>query len=151
MSDKVFVDTNVMVYAYDRSEPDKQKRALEVLNHLAMSGAAVISTQVLAEFFVAVTRKLSAPLKVPEAYERVRNYLQSWTVVDMTGMVVLEAARGARDHSMNFWDAQIWASAKLNQISLVLSEDFNVGGTIEGVQFVNPFVGDFRVENWLGN
>ena len=48
-------------------------------------------------------------------------------------------------------NAQIWASAKLNQISLVLSEDFNVGGTIEGVQFVNPFVGDFRVENWLGN
>ena len=77
MSDKVFVDTNVMVYAYDRSEPDKQKRALEVLNHLAMSGAAVISTQVLAEFFVAVTRKLSAPLKVLEAYERVKNYLQS--------------------------------------------------------------------------
>lgn len=151
MSDKVFVDTNVMVYAYDRSEPDKQKRALEVLNHLAMSGAAVISTQVLAEFFVAVTRKLSAPLKVPEAYERVRNYLQSWTVVDMTGMVVLEAARGARDHNMNFWDAQIWASAKLNQVPLVLSEDFNVGGMIEGVQFVNPFAGDFRVEGWLGN
>jgi predicted nucleic acid-binding protein len=151
MSDKVFVDTNVIVYAYDRSEPYKQKRALEIVSPLAMTGTGVISTQVLAEFFVAVTRKLSAPLKVQEAYERLKNYLQSWTVVDITAMIVQEAARGVRDHHFHFWDAQIWAAAKLHQIPLILSEDFNVGGVIEGVQFVNPFVEKFRVEDWLGN
>lgn len=85
------------------------------------------------------------------AYERLKNFLQSWTVADMTGMVVLEAARGTRDHNMNYWDAQVWASAKLNQIPLVLSEDFIVGGRIEGVRFVNPFAEDFRIEEWLGN
>lgn len=149
MSDRVFVDTNVLVYAYDRSEPDKQVRALEVLDHLAVTGPGVISTQVLAEFFVAVTRKIAAPLSVTEAGDRVRNYLQSWTVVDLTGMIVLEATRGVRDHQFNFWDAQIWATARLNQIPVVLSEDFNVGAVTEGVRFVNPFVEDFQIEDWL--
>ncbi|MFQ5857315.1 MAG: PIN domain-containing protein [Anaerolineae bacterium] len=149
MSDRVFVDTNVLVYAYDRSEPDKQQRALEILDRLVMSDNGVISTQVLAEFFVAVTRKIAAPLTVTEAGERVKNHLQSWTVVDLTGMVVLEATRGVRDHQFNFWDAQIWAAARLNQIAVIFSEDFSVGAVTEGVRFVNPFAEDFQVEEWL--
>lgn len=79
MSDRVFVDTNVLVYAYDRSEPQRQRQALDVLDRLATTGKGVISTQILAEFFVAVTRKIAAPLGLEHAHERVRNYLQSWT------------------------------------------------------------------------
>ncbi|HEY64795.1 MAG TPA: PIN domain-containing protein [Caldilineae bacterium] len=150
MNDRVLVDTNVLVYAYDRAEPEKQRRALEVLDYLAVSGAGVISTQVLAEFFVAITRKIAAPLSAIEAYDRMKNYLQSWTVVDLTGMVVLEAARGVRDHQFNFWDAQIWATARLNQIPIIFSEDFNVGQVTEGVRCVNPFAEDFRLEDWVG-
>lgn len=149
MSARVLVDTNVLVYAYDRAEPEKQRRALEVLDPLAISGIGAISTQVLAEFFVAVTRKIPAPLSVSDAYERVKNYLQSWTVLDVTGMIVLEAARGVRDHQFSFWDAQIWATARLNQIPVVFSEDFNVGQITEGVRFVNPFAEDFQLESWL--
>jgi len=149
MSDRVLVDTNVLVYAYDRSEPEKQQRALEVLDHLAVTGIGVISTQVLAEFFVAITRKIPAPLTVAEAYDRVKNYLQSWTVLDVTGMIVLEAARGVRDHQFNFWDAQIWAAARLNQIPVVFSEDFNAGQVTEGVRFVNPFAEDFQLGDWV--
>jgi predicted nucleic acid-binding protein len=149
MSDKIFVDTNVLVYAYDRSEPQKQRRALEVLDRLAVSRVGVISTQVLAEFFVAVTRKIETPLSVSEAYVRVKNYLQAWTVLDLTGMIVLEAARGVREHQFNFWDAQIWAAAHLNQIPVVFSEDFNVGAVTEGVHFVNPFAEGFQIENWI--
>lgn len=149
MSARVLVDTNVLVYAYDRSEPEKQRRALEVLDPLAISGTGAISIQVLAEFFVAVTRKIAAPLPVPDAYDRVKNYLQSWTVLDVTGMIVLEAARGVRDHQFNFWDAQIWATARLNQIPVVFSEDFNVGQVTEGVRFVNPFAEEFQPESWL--
>ena len=67
MNAKVFVDTNVLVYAYDRSEPEKQRRALTVLDHLVLTGTGAISTQVLAEFFVAVTRKITYPLSVGEA------------------------------------------------------------------------------------
>jgi predicted nucleic acid-binding protein len=147
MTDKIFVDTNVLVYAYDRSEPQKQRRALEVLDRLAVSRVGVISTQVLAEFFVAVTRKIGTPLSVSEAYARVKNYLQAWTVLDLTGMIVLEATRGVREHQFNFWDAQIWAAARLNQIPVVFSEDFNVGAVTEGVHFVNPFAKDFRMED----
>jgi len=119
MSDRIFADTNVLVYAYDRSESQKQRRALEVLDRLAVSRVGVISTQVLAEFFVAVTRKIGTPLSVSEACVRVKNYLQAWTVLDLTGMIVLEAARGVREHQFNFWDAQIWAAARLNQIPVV--------------------------------
>ena len=150
MNGSIFLDTNVLVYAYDRSEPDKQQRALEVLDRLAVTGAGMISAQVLSEFFVAVTHKIAAPLSVDEALDRVKNYLQSWMVVDLTGMIVLEAARGVRDHQFNFWDAQIWATARLNQASVVFSEDFNVGAVTEGVRFVNPFAEDFRIEEWRG-
>lgn len=143
------MDTSVLVYAYDRAEPEKQRRALEVLDLLAISGAGAISTQVLSEFFVAVTRKIAAPLSVPDAYDRVKNYLQSWTVLDLTGLIVLEAARGVRDHQFSFWDAQIWATARLNQIPVVFSEDFNVGQVTEGVRFVNPFAEEFQLESWL--
>lgn len=99
MSAKVFVDTNILVYAYDRSESQKQKLALK-LDQLVTSGTGVLSTQVLAEFFVTVTspRRLAFPLSVADGYERVQNYLQAWQVVELTGMVVLEAVRGVRDY-----------------------------------------------------
>ncbi len=148
MSAKVFVDTNVLVYAYDRSEPDKQRRALDVLDYLALTGAGAISTQVLAEFFVAVTRKISDPLSVTQAYQRVENYLRSWPVLEVTGLIVLEAVRGVRDYQFSFWDAQIWATARLNQIPVVFSEDFNVDQVTEGVRFVNPFARDFQLDMW---
>jgi predicted nucleic acid-binding protein len=148
MNGRIFVDTSVLVYAYDRSEQRKQRRALEVLDWLSASGVGMISTQVLAEFFVASTRKLAAPLSVEEAYDRVKNYLLSWTVVDSTGMIALEAARGVRDHQLNFWDGQIWAAARLNQASVVFSEEFNTGAVIEGVRFVNPFEENFRINDW---
>ena len=57
----------------------------------------------------------------------------------ITDFIVLEAARGVRDHVMSFWDAQVWATAKLNQIPVVFSEDFASGSVIEGVRFENPF------------
>ena len=149
MSDKIFVDTNVLVYAYDRSEPEKQKQARQVLDYLTTAGAGAISTQILSEFFVTVTRKLAAPLSNKQAYDRVKNYLQSWTTLNLTGMIVLEAARGVCDYQFSFWDAQIWAAARLNQISTVFSEDFNTGAVIEGVRFVNPFADDFQIEEWV--
>jgi predicted nucleic acid-binding protein len=67
-------------------------------------------------------------------------------VLDLTGMVALEAIRGVRDYQFNFWDAQVWATARLNQIPVVFSEDFNAGTLIEGVRFVNPFAENFQVE-----
>ena len=151
MSDRVFVDTNVLVYAYDRSEPEKQRQASRILDRLALTGMGVVDTQIMAEFFVAVTRKISAPLSVDEAYQRIQNYVRSWPVLGISEMVVLEAVRGVRDHQFNFWDAQIWAAARLNQIYVVFSEDFNTGSVIEGISFVNPLSADFRFGEWISH
>ncbi len=149
MTASVLVDTNVLVYAYDRSEPHKQQRALETLDHLVRHDAGVLSTQVLAEFFVTVTRKLRAPLTVAETVDRLEHLVQAWNVVSVSPMVILEAARGVRDHQFSFWDAQIWAAARLNQIPLIFSEDFHTGSTVEGVTFINPFADDFAIVDWL--
>jgi len=138
MTDRVLVDTNILVYAYDRAEPWKQEQALDILDRLAITRTGVLSTQVLGEFFVVATRKLSAPLSVAEAYERIQNHLRAWPVLEVTGLIVLEAARGVRAYQFSFWDAQIWATARLNQIPEIYSEDFNSNGVIEGIRFRNP-------------
>lgn len=145
MRGKVFVDTNILVYAYDYSNPVKNERATHIMDYLVMHQLGVISTQVLAEFFVTVTRKIPERLSILEASERVQAFVQVWTVVDVTGLVVLEALRGLEAYQFSYWDAQIWAAAKLNQIPVVWSEDFNVGSVIEGIRFENPFIDDFSV------
>jgi predicted nucleic acid-binding protein len=149
MTASIMVDTNVLVYAYDRTAGEKQQRALAVLDQLAISGAGAISTQVLSEFFVTVTRKLPHPLSPADARARIENYVLAWTIIDVTGLIVLEAVRGVETYSLSFWDAQIWAAARLNQLPVVLSEDFNTGAAIEGVRFVNPFVPDFAIADWI--
>jgi len=109
----------------------------------------VLSSQVLAEFFVNATRKLHPPLTIEEAHDRIQSYLLAWEILDITGPIVLEAVRGARTYQVAYWDAQIWATTRLNQIPVVFSENFGSGTVIEGVRIVNPFDADFRMEAWL--
>jgi predicted nucleic acid-binding protein len=149
MADRVMVDTNVLLYAYDRAEPSKQPQALALLDHLAVNGLGVLTSQVLAEFFVNAIRRLRPPLTTEEAYGCIQNYLLSWEILDISGPIVLEAVRGVRTYQISYWDAQIWASAKMNQIRVVFSEDFAPRVIIEGVRFVNPFESNFKIEAWL--
>lgn len=135
---KVFVDTNILVYCYDRSNPAKQRQAIETVDQIARSRAGAISTQVLGEFYNVVTRKLPKPLSAEDAWERLNHYASAWTVYDLTPQVVLEAVRGVRERALSYWDAQIWAVARLHQIPVVLSEDFQDGSLLEGVRFLNP-------------
>jgi predicted nucleic acid-binding protein len=148
MAQSVLVDTNVLVYVYDSSEPSKQKRALSTLDRLVELGTGHLTPQTLAEFFVVVTCKIPQPLTSAEAYQRIENYLLSWVVLPYSGQVVLEAARGVRDYALSYWDAQIWAAAHLSQIPVIFSEDFNPGHALEGVRFVNPFEPDFDPAHW---
>ncbi len=150
MADRVMVDTNVLLYAYDRGEPSKQPQAFALLDRLTVGGLGVLTSQILAEFFVNATRRLRPPLTTEEAYNCIQNYLLSWEILDISGPIVLEAARGVRTYQMSYWDAQIWASAKMNQIRVVFSEDFGPRVIIEGVRFVNPFESNFKIEAWLG-
>lgn len=151
MTVNFLIDTNILVYAYDRTEPSKQGRAVALLRQMPYRGVGAISTQILAEFYNAITRRLKEKLSPAEAYERLQNLEQSWPIVNVTPAIVLEAARGVEQYQFSFWDALIWATAKLNQIPVVLSEDFNEGSAIEAVRFVNPLVGEFDLMAWIEN
>lgn len=88
-------------------------------------------------------------LTVLDAARQVERLACVWPVLDVTSQIVIEATRGVREHQFAFWDAQIWASARLNQVPVILFEDFNTGAVIEGVRLVNPFAGEFRIEDWV--
>jgi len=148
MTSSVLVDTNVLVYAYDRSETVKQSRAIELLDALALSGEGVLTTQVLAEFFVISTLRIREPLSVTVAREQVAAFCDGWLVLDTTPMVILEAIRGVHDHRLHYWDAQLWASAKLNQVPFIVTEDLPSADNIEGVRFIDPF-GPSNGTGWL--
>ena len=139
MNGKVLLDTNILVYIYDPLDTAKQERAIAITDQLIRSGKAVISTQVLGEFFMATTRTRRLLLTPAEALVRMRNYLAACYVVDITRLISLEAIRGVETHHFGFWDAQIWATARLNQIEEIYTEDFASGATVEGVRFTNPF------------
>lgn len=146
---RVLIDTNILVYAYDRGEHQKQQQAIRILDDLFTSGSGILSAQTLAEFFSVVTRGVSPILSVGQAYSQVQDLSQAWIVLEITPAIVSEAARGVREHQFAYWDAQVWATAKLNQIALVLTEDFPSAQHIEGVQFVNPFAPNFALEDWV--
>jgi predicted nucleic acid-binding protein len=140
---QMLIDTNVLIYVYDRSEPEKRLRALEVLQRVRDAKAGVLSAQVLSEFYNTATRKLKPPLPPDQAEAQLRAFTHIWPVVPVTSAVVLEAIRGVQAHQLSFWDAQIWAAARLHHVPTVLSEDFNPGVVLEGVRFVDPFAGAF--------
>lgn len=137
------VDTNVLVYAYDPSDGTKRERAVAVLERLGTAQMGVLSPQILGEFFVTVTRKIPSPLTPAQAERSLTNYVRSWTVLDLTSAIVLEAVRGLQRTSLSYWDALVWSTAKLNQVPYVLSEDFSDGILLEGVRCLNPFAETF--------
>lgn len=145
----ILIDTNVLLYAHDGNDSTRQAKALEVLQHLELTASGRLSVQCLAEFFSVATRKLTPPLTAKQAVEQIERLSHTYQVLDLTMAIVLEAGRGARDHQLAYYDAQLWAMAKLNQIPVVFSEDFRSGSTLEGVRFVNPFAEKFVIEDWV--
>ncbi len=144
----ILIDTNVLVYAHDRGEPIKQTQAILVLERLHLTGSGRLSAQCLAEFFRATTRQPNPILSLAEAMQQTQRLARAWPVFDVTPFVVIEAMRGVRDHQLAYWDAQIWATARLNQTPVVFSEDFNSGSVLEEVRFINPFAGNFVLSAW---
>lgn len=148
MAINVLIDTNVLVYAHDRSEPSKQFHALMVLDRLQATGIGALSVQTLSEFFNATTRRIKSPLSLDDAARQIERLIRSWMVFDLTPMAVLEATRGVRTHQFSYWDAQIWAVARLNQIPIVFTEDIPSAPSIDGVRFINPFASNFDLDQW---
>lgn len=139
MRDRTLVDTNVLVYAHDPSDRRKQQLAIEALDSLVEQGLGVLTTQVLGEFISVVTKKIPQPLSTEDAARQAYALMESFEVLCVDARTVAEAIRGQSVYSLPYWDAQVWASARIEHIPVVLSEDFAHGEEIEGVTFVDPF------------
>jgi predicted nucleic acid-binding protein len=138
MSAKTFVDSNVLIYAYDSSAPVKQEKAQAALRALWTEQSGAVSMQVLQEFYVTVTRKIRSPLAKEIARLVVQNY-SVWCIAASPDD--LRAAFRIEDKSMlSFWDSLIVASAFRCGADRILSEDLNSGQIIEGVRIENPFL-----------
>lgn len=137
--DKVFLDTNIITYAYDISAGEKHSIANKILIDLWDSGNGVLSTQVLQEFFVSVTGKIQKPLDVIRAKEVVSDLLR-WDVVVNDGESVLKAIGIHHRHHYSFWDSMIIQAAIKGNAAALLSEDFSDGRTINGMRIKNPFL-----------
>jgi len=138
MSDKVFVDTNVLVYAHDLDAGDRHAIASRVVAALWDSRSAVISTQVLQEFYVNATREIPSPLPRAVARQIVRTYA-TWQT-EIVGPLEIQAASELEEqHRLSFWDALIVAAAVKGGASRILTEDMSPGRIISGVRIESPF------------
>ncbi|MGC9969163.1 MAG: PIN domain-containing protein [Bryobacteraceae bacterium] len=137
MSGLAFFDTNVLVYADDASSPEKQNRAIALLAEHLRRGTAVVSLQVLQEYFVAATRKLGV---APEMAQRKVEILARARVVRLEPGDVIAAIDLHRLTRISFWDASIVHAARSAGVQALYSEDLQPGAVLGGVRVVNPFV-----------
>src|ERR1039457_4452036 len=139
MSDKYFVDTDILVYAHDRSPGVKQQRAKMLLEQLWNSGNGVLSTQVLQELCINLRRKTGNPVPIDEVRLLIREY-STWEVVTNTPESVLKALDIEMRYKTSFWDALILQAAEAAGASILYSEDLAAGQRYGAIQVVNPLV-----------
>jgi predicted nucleic acid-binding protein len=138
MSDKCFVDTNVLVYAHDRSTGPKHVAAQTLIQDLWNSGLGVLSTQVLQEFCVSLRRKAARPLPIDEIRRLVQDY-STWEIITNTAESILHALEIEVRYKTSFWDALIIHAAEASGASTLYSEDLAHGQRYGSVRVVNPF------------
>jgi predicted nucleic acid-binding protein len=136
-----FVDTNVLVYAHDRSETHKQPIAQALLDVLWQTRSGVLSTQVLQEFYVVATRKFDPPMRRAAAREIVALYGE-WPIVQLDVALILAASKLEERHAFSFWDALVVEAARRCGATRLLTEDLQAGRRIGGIGIENPFAAD---------
>jgi predicted nucleic acid-binding protein len=135
-----FLDTNILVYAFDASDPVRQSTASRVLGAAINSRNGVVSIQVLKEFHQVVTRKLASPLPMAEARVVVRDLATTLRVVDDSLEVLRDALRLCEAERISLWDAFVAAAAALAGCKRILTEDLSHDRVLLGVRVVNPFI-----------
>lgn len=134
----VFFDTNILVYLFDGDAPARRDRAREVFSREVEAGRFVTSTQVLQEFYVAVTRKLAVPLPSDEAEEAVAA-LAELPVTPIDPRLILHGIRRGREMQVSFWDALIIEASLAAGAGRLMTEDLQHGREVAGLRIENPF------------
>lgn len=138
-SEKTFLDSNIIVYAYDLSDPVKMQTARKILSQGCVNENIVLSAQVLGEFFVVATRRILNPLSSEEALEIIE-ILGKNLVVDIDYSLVLNAVAIQKRYTLSYWDALIIAAAERAGCTLLLTEDLNHTQVYNDVAVINPFL-----------
>jgi predicted nucleic acid-binding protein len=139
MTEKYFVDTNVLVYAHDRRAGFKHERARQLVERLWDSGQGVLSTQVLQELCINLRRKVNPPLPVDVIRGLIQDYM-SWQIVVNTPTSVIQALDIEVRYEISFWDALILQAAESSGAAVVYSEDLSAGQKYGPVQVINPLM-----------
>jgi len=145
----VFIDTNVLVYAAEGTDPSRAVVAERILERLRASGRGVVSQQVLSEFARVVTERIASPLSADAAVQWVRGIGESFRVLEVTQAVIAEALHVRERNRVSYWDAQVLAAARLNLVGTLLSEDLAADVDYESVRVVNPFAPGFNLDRLL--
>jgi len=138
MTVKAFVDTNILVYAYDRGAGARHEIAVQLLEQLWLEGNGILSTQVLQEFYVNVRRKAQHPVTAEQARALVSDYL-AWDPIVNDGAAMLNAIDLEKLFQLSFWDSLILAAAQKGGAAIIYSEDFNHGQKFDSIEIRNPF------------
>ena len=133
-----FVDSNILVYAYDLAQGEKHTQAKALLLSLWESGLGCASVQVLQEFYVNVTRKSDFPLSPEDASQVIQDF-SDWSVYRPGIKDVVSAIELHRRYQISFWDAMVLQSARQSGCSILWSEDLSHRQEYGGVKVVNPF------------
>ena len=139
MKIEFLVDTNVIVYLYNSDNPEKGDNAQQLIETIITRNLAVISTQIAGELFYHLNKYLK------NAKEVVSLYLDNWKMLEVNSLIIKEAMRAVSQYQLSYWDAQVWASAKLNQVPFIISEDVPGQNPLETITYLNPFVTDFNI------
>lgn len=135
---QTFVDTNILVYAYDADAGDKHLKARTVLQECWDTESGAISTQVLQEFYVTVTNKLPKTLHPKSARDVIQTY-RAWPIYLPNLDDIIAASELQQQHQLSFWDALIVVAAQMSGASELISEDLQNGQQIGTLRIVNPF------------
>ncbi|MBN2092986.1 PIN domain-containing protein [candidate division KSB1 bacterium] len=139
MKDKYFVDTNVIVYANDGSDKNKQQKAKQLILDGIRKGIIVVSAQVLSEFYIVSTQKLKIKLS-PEIAKKEIQLLSDIEIIEIDYNLILNAIDIANEYKLSYWDALIVAAALKSKANILYSEDLNHGQMIKAMQIINPFL-----------
>jgi predicted nucleic acid-binding protein len=137
MPDKYFVDTNILMYAHDRSAGMKHERARQLIERLWVSGQGVLSMQVLQELCINLRRKIAAPPPIEEVRRLIQDYL-SWEIVINTPASVLQALEIEVRYKTSFWDAQVLQAAESSGAAVLYSEDLAEGQKYGPIHVIDP-------------